>query len=921
LPDVATRRAFSRGAQKLCVTDVGSTTTKAILFKNEGGWQFFREEAATTVERPHEDVTVGVMHAMRALERRTGDTLVRDGKPIVPYLSTSSAGGGLAMVVTGLVRDITAASADRVALGAGAIVLDVLAMNDERTPYRKIEDLERLRPDMVLLAGGFDGDAISGPVFLAELIRESDLHPKLSPDEKLPVIYGGNVNARDEVEKALGGGFLFYPVPNIRPAGGHENLEPARGAIQSLFMDHVMSQAPGYEQLKSWAGASILPTPAAFARILALVSQDLDARVLAIDVGGATTDVFTVHGDQVFRTVSANLGMSYSIRHVGEIVGAGPVIRLLGSEMSEVELWNRIGNKHINPTQLPTTPEAMEVEWAVATEAIREAVRAHLEVMHGAMLSLTRAELDIAGAVRSKIEERDAPLPTLAGYDLVVGSGGILSHSPREAAAMMMADALHLEGTTRLAVDSAFMFPHLGVLAEVQPALARELFYELGIVRLGTVVTPEEGGKPRSPLRLRLSTSGGRTTEHVAEPGELTVIPLDDDATIERGGLGGDDQTGAVRVEGGVCGVMVDLRAHPPDSRAHALAPAGYVPEPYDVQSEPGPRVTRKRLSLRRELAIPGTVFVAPGATTKPDTLVARSERRFLRPFFLPVAQSLDIPPEQLRGHLLKQVGEEVGVEDVIAKKPRHLMTPKLYRSPVRGRIEKILPSGTLLLRETPESAREFTTVNVAKELRVDPRHVKPYLRVEVGQEVHRGQWLAAIIKTGEQQICTSPVPGKVNRIEESYGMVIIEPLLEEVEMRAWLPGTVEEVSERGCVVSAEVTLITGCWGRGGEAFGPLVFDDVAEGKITVTDFCDVQLLAQLRDSQAAGLITGGLDLMDVLEPDGGPSIVVTEGFARHEIAPEVLKALQDHGDRVALIDGTTQLRVGVQRPRIILPA
>jgi len=178
-----------KNATKLCITDVGSTTTKAILFRrgDDGTWTYTRREAPTTVERPYEDVSIGVTQAFRALEEATGETLFDDGAPVVPYLSTSSAGGGLAMVVTGLVKQLTAETSERVALGAGAIVLDIICMNDGRTAYRQIEDLKRLRPDMVLLAGGYDGEAITAPVFLAELIVESEIHPKLNPDSKLPI--------------------------------------------------------------------------------------------------------------------------------------------------------------------------------------------------------------------------------------------------------------------------------------------------------------------------------------------------------------------------------------------------------------------------------------------------------------------------------------------------------------------------------------------------------------------------------------------------------------------------------------------------------------------------------------------------------------------------------------------------------------
>ena len=825
--------------REFCITDVGSTTTKAILFKKSPDWRFFREEAVTTVEKPHEDVTVGVVRALQALEKITGETLLENGVPAVPYFSTSSAGGGLAMVVTGLIKDITAESADRVALGAGAVVLDVVAMNDGRTPYRKIEDLKRLRPDMVLLAGGFDGDAVSGPVFLAELITESGLHPKLNPNAKLAVIYAGNINAQEHVRETLSDRFMFYPIPNIRPAGEQENLEPARDAIHHLFMDHVMSQAPGYERLKRWVDARILPTPAGFGRILSLISKDMKARILAIDIGGATTDVFTAENGNVFRTVSANLGMSYSILNVAGLNGVGPIKQFLDFPITETELWNRIGNKHINPTSLPENNKDMMIEWAVATIAIREAVSEHLKVMQGKSLSSGPAELNINNfmRVRQKKPTKGKPF-TLEDYDMIIGSGGILSHSPRGAAAMMLVNALQPKDAVQLAVDRAFMFPHLGVLAEVNPELAKELFGKLGIVRL----------KP---------------------------------------------------------GKKVDEKS--------------YVPPARKIELNPEERIYRGAIHMRRELAIPGRIFVKSGDMVKPDTLVAKSVRQFLRPFFIHVAEALEVKPEELPNYLVKKVGDEIGLGDIVAKKHR-LMFPKLFLSPVEGRIERVLPSGTLVVREKPEAAREFTTVNVAKELGVESREIKPYLKCEIGQEVSKGQWLAAIMRPGNMKVCKSPVRGKVNRINLNYGMVIIEPLLEELEVLAWLPGKVRKISDKGGIVSNQGIIITGAWGQGKEAFGKLKFDKVEAGQISVTDWADRNLLVQLQKRGAAGLITAGLDLENVLEPNPGFTIVVTGGFGQRKMDPDILEILKIREGKLALIDGTTQLRVGVKRPRIILP-
>src|SRR5215475_7490065 len=130
----------------ILATDCGSTTTKAILIQQIDGVyrQTHRGEAPTTVEAPFDDVTVGVINAVTEVQELAGRRLIgEDGRIILPrqgdegvdlYLSTSSAGGGLQMLVAGVVRTMTAESAERAALGAGAIVMDVLCSNDSRKP-------------------------------------------------------------------------------------------------------------------------------------------------------------------------------------------------------------------------------------------------------------------------------------------------------------------------------------------------------------------------------------------------------------------------------------------------------------------------------------------------------------------------------------------------------------------------------------------------------------------------------------------------------------------------------------------------------------------------------------------------------------------------------------------------------------------
>src|SRR5439155_4507887 len=75
--------------------------------------------------------------------------------------------------------------------------------------------------------------------------------------------------------------------------------------------------------------------------------------------------------------------------------------------------------------------------------------------------------------------------------DMLVGSGGVLSHAPRrEQAALMMLDAYQPEGITMLAVDSIFMMPQLGILSTVHPEAATQVFDRDCLIRLGSVVAP-----------------------------------------------------------------------------------------------------------------------------------------------------------------------------------------------------------------------------------------------------------------------------------------------------------------------------------------------------------------------------------------------------------------------------------------------
>jgi len=564
----------------MLATDVGSTTTKARLFKKKDGEYRFESsgEAPTTVEAPFEDVTRGVRNAVREVEELTGLRLMGkegiiwprtgEGDGVDVYVTTSSAGGGLQMMVAGVVKTMTAESAERAALGAGAIVMDVISIDDGRKQHEKIERIRTLRPDMILIAGGTDGGTITHVVETAELIAAAEPKARLGIGYNLPIVYAGNVNARIHVQKILGEKYALKIVDNIRPLLEVENPEPARQAINELFMEHVMSHAPGYDKLMKWTNVPIMPTPAGEGRMFTTLAELKKVNVIGVGLGGATTNVYSTYDGRFVRTVSANLGMSYSVCNVLKEATIDNIMRWIPFDIKPSLVSNRLLNKMIRPTTIPQTVEELVVEHAVAREALRLGFTHHKQLARG-LVGVQRT-MDI-GSIFDQKSEVETYLDMMH-IDFLAGTGGLLSHAPRRAqSALLLMDGFQPEGVTKLAQDSVFMMPHLGVLSTVHPKAALEIFEKDCLIRLGTCVAPrgimEKNG---NALNFKLDHQEG-VVEGDVPFGSIKLIPLNSKSTAKitlSPAKDLDVGTGPghhleTTVEGGVVGLIFDCRGRP----------------------------------------------------------------------------------------------------------------------------------------------------------------------------------------------------------------------------------------------------------------------------------------------------------------------------------------------------------------------
>ena len=191
----------------------------------------------------------------------------------------------------------------------------------------------------------------------------------------------------------------------------------------------------------------------------------------------------------------------------------------------------------------------------------------------GSSLKGVQQQRTVGDAFRQ--QEAGASLVDRMRMDLLVASGGVLSHAPRlEQTAMMLLDSFEPEGFTELAKDSIFMMPHLGVLASVHPQAAMEVFEKDCLVVLGTAVSAKgEGkrGKPCFTWSMTPETGDAKAASGTVNAGDIVRVPLGAGCTArvdvkpERGiDLGeGPGKPVSRTVRGGPVGLLLDARGRP----------------------------------------------------------------------------------------------------------------------------------------------------------------------------------------------------------------------------------------------------------------------------------------------------------------------------------------------------------------------
>lgn len=430
-------------ALALCV-DFGSTFTKAALVDTAAGALLASAAVPTTID-------TDVLDGYRAIRTQLGS----HGEP-QEVLACSSAGGGLRLAVVGYEPEVTARAGHRVGLSAGAKVVHVA------TGPMAGADVAALRaacPDIVLLVGGTNSGNATVLLHNASRLAKARF--------AAPIVVAGNAAATSEAAALLGStGRRFAVTDNVLPQIGVIAPEAARATLREAFLSHVIG-GKGLSRGPDFARMVTAATPDAMLTGVEVLTTVLDGDVMVLDIGGATTDVYsaiTPQGEDAAlakevvaplwhaRTVEADLGMRWS---AATVVGAAERERI------------------------PLSPQAIQYAGHVAAAA------AHLPL--GADEQACEMELArTAAVIAARRHGRpggpgEAPRP-LSDVQLVVGSGGVLRHAGTAAQAEVLGAVLadhgggwRVPGAAVTVTDTAYLLFAVGLLAGTEPAAARAL--------------------------------------------------------------------------------------------------------------------------------------------------------------------------------------------------------------------------------------------------------------------------------------------------------------------------------------------------------------------------------------------------------------------------------------------------------------
>ena len=444
------------------VAEIGSTTTVVNAFDHlESDNPVFLGQGQAPTSVKEGDVNIGLQAAIEDMKKNLH--IENEKLEYTNMLATSSAAGGLRMTVHGLVYDMTVKAAKEAALGAGANIHLITAGKLSKVDMIK---LDRIKPNIILIAGGVDYGERETALYNSELIAASDLN--------IPVIYAGNIAVADDVKlifEAYSKEKNLHIVPNVYPKIDILNIEPTREVIQDIFEKHI-TEAKGMEKIREMVNGPIIPTPGAVMKASKILKDEI-GDLVTIDVGGATTDIHSVtEGTEKVnkilvepepvakRTVEGDLGVFINKRNIVDIIKIEKLEKELNMSSEDIEKFTN------SDIAIPETEEHKRFIERLTKEAVIVSINRH------------------AGGYRTYFGGKSDTLAfgkDLTAVKWIVGTGGALTRlTAREEilnsiSQFNRADKLLPTAEAKILIDNDYIMASLGVLSSLNKEAAIKL--------------------------------------------------------------------------------------------------------------------------------------------------------------------------------------------------------------------------------------------------------------------------------------------------------------------------------------------------------------------------------------------------------------------------------------------------------------
>lgn len=553
-------------SDSLLALDIGTINTRALLFDViNGRYRFVAVGSAkTTTGAPFFDAGEGARTALNRLAELTGriilgsgDKLITpsrlDGSGVDAFVLTMSVGPPLKVIAVGLLEEVSAESARHLAETTYANIAGSLCMNDRRDQEARIDTILRVRPDLIIMAGGIEGGASRS---ISKLVEAIGLSSALLPRSHRPqILFAGNQAMQKPVEDSLGGIVDLYLTPNIRPSWETERLTPAQQQLTQIFRKVRTKQVRSIKELDGWARGKILPTSVAFERVIRFLSKIYDPSkgVLGIDIGASSTTIATAFNGKSSLGVYPQFGLGRNLAMMLRYISLDDIRNWLPEDISPAAIRDYIYNKAAFPASLPATQEEMMIEQALTRQLMRLSVK------------------KISYSFQNHAAQSSPGI--LPWFEPVMATGSVLTHAPTHGQSMLiLLDGLQPAGVTTILLDQNNLVSALGAAADVNPLLAVQVLGSNTMLNLGAVIAPVGTARFGTPvLQVKVSYEDGRETNLEVKRGTLEVIslPMGELATIRlqplhRFDVGmGPGRGGRLKVVGGSLGVVIDARGRP----------------------------------------------------------------------------------------------------------------------------------------------------------------------------------------------------------------------------------------------------------------------------------------------------------------------------------------------------------------------